>query len=100
MSKFEKIRSKVSSALETLIGILLAICLFIGALGFFGYIAAFITGGETAQEICTFVYKTFYGTLIKISTVTTIICFALIYIRGDAKWKNPFKRPHFEDTRK
>ena len=92
MNKFKEICSKVASVLQTLIGISLAICLFGGGLGFIGYIVALCVGGEMAAEIGTWLYKTYYAFIIKLSTWTTVFTFVLIYLKGEAKWKNPFKR--------
>ena len=77
---------KLALWLETIIGILLAICLFIGALGFVGYMVAFCIGGDAAAQICDFIYKVFYKVLIYISTSATVLCFVLLYVKGDAKW--------------
>ncbi len=89
MNQFKSFCKKAVALLELFIGIVLAICLFIGALGFIGFLAAFIIGGETAEVICVWVYKTFYPYLIKLSTITTIATFLLLYLRGDANWVNP-----------
>ena len=91
MEKFKLFCKKAAAILEFLIGLSLAVCLFIGALGFVGYVVAFIIGGETAGMICEWVYKVFYAWLIKLSTITTIACFILQYLKGDANWKNPAK---------
>lgn len=89
MEKFKIFCKKTAAVLEILIGCALAVCLFIGALGFIGYIIAFIIGGETAALICEWIYEVFYAWLIKLSTITTIACFILQYLKGDANWKNP-----------
>lgn len=86
-----KIREKISKVLEWIIGIALAVCLFLGGLGFIGYVVAFCIGGETATEMCTWIYKTFYVWLIKTGTITTVVCFILMYFNGNAKWTNPIK---------
>lgn len=91
MKNSKKYLSKISSVLEMVIGYLLTICLLVGALGAFGYLVAFCIGGETASNICSFLYNKFYLCLIYISTSTTVLCFLLLYLRGDAKWKNPIK---------
>lgn len=91
MEKFKIFCKKAASVLDVLIGISLAVCLFVGALGFIGYVVAFIAGGETALLICEWVYKVFYAWLIKLSTITTIACFISLYLKGDANWKNPVK---------
>ncbi len=83
---------KIASVLEWIIGIALALCLFLGGLGFFGFVAAFCVGGDTAAEICNFLSKTYYVWLIKASTITVLFCFLLQYFNGNAKWVNPFKK--------
>ena len=92
MKKFKEICSKIASVLQSLIGISLAICLFGGGLGFIGYVIALCVGGDMATEICQWIYKSYYGFIIKLSTWTTVATFILVYIKGDAQWVNPFKR--------
>ena len=87
---------KIASVLEKEIGIALALCLFLGGLGFIGFVVAFCIGGDTAAEICTFLSKTYYVYLIKASTITTILCFVLQYFNGNAKWVNPFGKKEKE----
>ena len=84
--------TKIASVLEWCIGIALALCLFLGGLGFIGFVVAFCVGGDTAANICTFLSKTYYVYLIKASTITTLACFLFQYFNGDAKWKNPFAK--------
>lgn len=91
MNKLKLFCKKAAALLENLIGIALAICLFLGALGFVGYVVAFIIGGEPAAAICEWIYKTFYAYLIKLSTITTVATFVLLYLRGDADWVNPIR---------
>ena len=79
--------NKISSLLETLIGITLAVCLFLGALGFVGFLVALIVGGNTAGVICDWVYNVFYALLVKISTITTLFTFVLLYLKGVKKSK-------------
>lgn len=91
MEQFKKICKKIATGLEYVIGTSLAICLFLGGLGFIGYVVAFCIGGETATAICTWIYKEFYGFLIRLSCYTTLACLLLLYLRGDAKWVNPVR---------
>ena len=91
MENFRKACKKIATVLEYVIGIALAICLFLGGLGFVGYVVAFCIGGDTATEICTWIYKEFYRVLIQVSTYTTLLCFLLLYVRGDANWVNPIR---------
>lgn len=88
----KEINMKIASVLERIIGIAFSVCLFLGGLGFVGFLIAFCAGGDTAAMICTFLSKTYYVYLIKASTITTVLCFALQYFNGNAKWKNPFKK--------
>ncbi len=89
MEKFKKVCHKIADIIEWIIGYALMICLFVGGLGVVGYIVALCIGGETATEICTWLYKTFYTYLIQISTGTTVLCFLFLYLKGDANWQNP-----------
>lgn len=81
---------KIASVLEWIIGIVLACCLFLGGLGFVGFVVAFCAGGDTAAAICEFLSKTYYVYLIKASTITVVLSFVLQYINGEAKWKRLF----------
>jgi len=101
MNTIHNICKKASSILEYMIGLSLTICLFAGGAGFIGYMAALFIGGETATELCTWIYKNYYGFLIKLATYTTLATFLLIYLKGDAKWENPIKywKAKFEEKR-
>ena len=79
----------IKNVLRTLIGIAFAVCLFAGGLGFIGFLVAFIMGGEGGAAICAFLKDTYYATLIKVATVTTLATFVYLYIDGKAKWINP-----------
>ena len=50
-------REKIVRILQTIFGYGVMICLFVGGLTFFGYLAALIIGGETAGMICTLIYN-------------------------------------------
>lgn len=78
---------KIAEVLENIIGIALACCLFLGGLGFFGFVIAFCIGGDKATVICEFLSNTYYAYLIKASTITVILCFVLQYMNGGAKGK-------------
>lgn len=90
--KFKEACHKIASVLEWIIGVALAICLFVGGLGFLVYVVAFCVGGETGELIATTLYKSFYGFLIKFGNITTLVIFLMIYLKGDANWVNPFKK--------
>ena len=60
---------KISAVLKTIFGYGIMICLFSGGLTFFGYIAAMIIGGETATEMCVYIYKTYFPFVIQVCSV-------------------------------
>ena len=64
---------KISEVLRTVFGYGIMICVFAGGLTFFGYLIALLVGGESAQMICTFIYKSFFPVIIKASTVLVIL---------------------------
>ena len=70
MSKF---RENIAKVLSYIFGIGIAVALFAGALSALGYVAALIIGGETATEICSFIYKDFYPVIVYISSVSILI---------------------------
>ena len=59
------------------------ICVFAGGLTFFGYLIALLVGGESAQMICTFIYKSFFPVIIKASTVLVILGLIVMYLNGE-----------------
>ncbi|MBR4724999.1 MAG: hypothetical protein K6G45_03185 [Lachnospiraceae bacterium] len=82
MSKGKEIFVKI---LKTVFGIGILICLLVGGLSFFGYLAALIIGGETAGAICTFIYKTMYPVLVLISTSMILVGVLKLYVCGETK---------------
>lgn len=74
---------KIANVLATVFGYGIALCLFAGAAVFLGYAAALIVGGETAAEICTFIYKGAVPVMIKVSTVTVLLGLVVMYLRGE-----------------
>ena len=48
---------KVSEILKKIFGYGIYVSLITGGLTFFGYVVAFIIGGETAVQMCEFIYK-------------------------------------------
>lgn len=74
---------KISSVLKTLFGYGIMLCLFVGGLTFFGYVAALIIGGETAAAICLFIYKTIVPYIIKLSTIMVLLGLVAMYLNGE-----------------
>ena len=79
----KEICKKISAVLKTIFGYGIMICLFAGGLTFFGYLAALIIGGETAAEICAFLYKTILPCIIKTSTGMVLLGLVAMYLNGE-----------------
>lgn len=79
----KEICKKVSSVLRSVFGYGIMICLFAGGATFFGYIAALIIGGDTAAEICKFIYKSFFPVIIKTSNILVILGLLVMYLNGE-----------------
>ncbi len=78
----EKLK-KISETMKLIFGYSIMICLFVGGLTFFGYIAALIIGGETAALICTVIYKKIVPIIIYVSTVTVLFGLVAMYCAGE-----------------
>lgn len=74
---------KISDFLRTIFGYGVMICLFVGGLTFFGYLAALFVGGETANAICVFIYKTIIPVIIKASTILVLLGLVVMYLNGE-----------------
>lgn len=59
------------------------IVLFAGGLTFFGYMIALIVGGETAANICTWLYQSFIPVIIYASTVLILFGLLAMYLAGE-----------------
>jgi hypothetical protein len=69
--------------MKTIFGYGIMICLFVGGLTFFGYLAALFIGGETAAAICVFIYKTIIPIIIKASTILVLFGLVAMYLAGE-----------------
>ncbi len=74
---------KVSDVCKIIFGYGIMIVLFAGGLTFFGYVVALIIGGETATEMCTWIYKTFIPIIIKASTILILFGLVTMYMAGE-----------------
>lgn len=79
----KEICKKISHVLKTIFGWGIMLCLFIGGLTFFGYLAALIVGGSGAEAICVFIYKTLLPYIIKASTVLVLLGLVAMYFGGE-----------------
>ena len=78
----KKILKVISKILDYVYGWGIFICLFVGGITFFGYVAAFIIGGETAALICNFIYKTVFKILIYVGNVIVLVGLLNMYIKN------------------
>lgn len=74
---------KISDVFKLIFGYGIMIVLFAGGLTFFGYLIALIIGGETAANICTWIYKSFVPVMIKTSTILILFGLLTMYLAGE-----------------
>ena len=76
-------REKTAKILAYIYGTGIFVALFTGALSFFGYVAALIIGGQTATDICVFIYKKIYPVLFYISSGSVLLGLLKMYVAGE-----------------
>ena len=74
---------KIADVIYWIYGYGIMLALFIGGLSFIGYVAALIIGGETATNICIFIYKTVYPWIVKGTSVVVLLGLLMMYLRGE-----------------
>lgn len=77
----KKIAKKIAEMLQIVFGYGILICLFAGGITFFGYITALFIGGETAEIICTFIYKNVFSIIIKTSNILVLLGLLIMYLK-------------------
>lgn len=96
MSNSKETRKKIADVMGYIYGVGIAIALFVGALTFLGYLAAIIIGGQTATDICVFIYKTIYPILFTFSSCIVLFGLLKMYVAGEksmtSKKKNTPKK--------
>lgn len=78
MKKFIKTVTKI---LDFVFGLGIFICLFVGGATFFGYLAAFIIGGDIAAAICNVIYNYIFKVLIYGGNVIVLIGLLNMYLK-------------------
>lgn len=76
-------KNKLIRLLANLYGIGITASLLIGGLSFVGYLAAIIIGGQTAADICSFIYKKLYAALFYLCSASVFIGMMKMYIAGE-----------------
>lgn len=79
----KKTCESISKVCKLVFGYGIEIVLFAGGLTFFGYVAALLIGGETAESICTWIYKGFIPVIIYASTVLILFGLLSMYLAGE-----------------
>jgi hypothetical protein len=88
----KKFRETAATVLSYIYGVGIAVALFVGALSFFGYVAALIIGGEVAAQICHFIYKQLYPVIIYLSSITVLLGLVKMYVAGEKSLVPPAKK--------
>lgn len=71
---------KITNILLTVFSVGIIVCLFAGGLSLVGYVVAMFIGGETATEMCLFIFKTYLPWVIKFTTIFTAIGLLAMYL--------------------
>ena len=71
---------KVSDILLKIFAYGILICLFAGGLSLVGYLVGLIIGGENAENLCAWVFKTYLPWVIKVTSVFTGIGLIGMYL--------------------
>ena len=79
----KNICKKIASVLKTIFGYGIMASLFAGGLTFFGYVAALIIGGDTAETICAVIYEKIIPVIIYVSTTMVILGLVAMYLDGE-----------------
>lgn len=79
----KKTLEKICDILRIIFGYLIMITLFAGGATFFGYVAALIIGGSTAEIICAFIYKEFIPVIIYIASAAVLFGLLIMYLSGE-----------------
>ena len=76
-------RMKIADTLGYIYGIGIMIALFVGAASVLGYAVAIIVGGQTATDICAYIYKTVYPVLFIFSSSVVLLGLIKMYVAGE-----------------
>lgn len=74
---------KVTKIIQVIFGYGVMLALFVGGFSALGYLAAIIIGGDTAVQICNFIYKTLYPVLVNFSTGLIFLGLIKMYLSRD-----------------
>lgn len=78
----EKLK-KISEVLKKIFGYGIFVSVFAGGLTFFGYLAAFIIGGEGAATICQVIHKRIIPIIIYLANYMILLGIVSMYLSGE-----------------
>lgn len=79
----KKVLAKISEICKKIFGYGVYVSLFVGGLTFFGYIVAFIIGGNTAAKICEVITKNIIPIIIYLANCMVILGIISMYLAGE-----------------
>lgn len=79
----KKLCHKLADVLRTIFGYGILTGLFAGGLTFFGFLAAFFIGGETATVICRVIYKDIFPIIVYGTTIMVLLGLVIMYLSGE-----------------
>lgn len=79
----KRIVEKITAILRTVFGYGILIGLFAGGLTFFGFLAAFLIGGDTATLICRIIYKEIFPVIVYGTTIMVLLGLLVMYLSGE-----------------
>ena len=77
----KKILKKIIAILDGVYGWGILVCLFVGGMTFFGYLAAFIIGGDVATAICNVIYNYIFKVLIYGGNIIVLLGLLSMYLK-------------------
>lgn len=92
-------RMKIANTMKIIFGYGIAVTLLIGGLTFFGFVLAFIIGGDGAATICHIISKKIFPVIIYASTILIIFGLIAMYIAGEKSLTPTVKHLHDEGER-
>ena len=79
----KKLCKKIADVLRVVFGYGILAGLFAGGLTFFGFVAAFIIGGDTATLICRVIYKDIFPVIVYSTTTMVLLGLLIMYLSGE-----------------
>lgn len=73
---------KIVNALKKIFGITIILELFAGGIAVLGYVAALCIGGETATDICLFIFEDYFPWVIRLTSVSVLLGLVTMYLSG------------------